>query len=520
MRRVLFLGALALVASCGDRGTPPAPGLVLRASGGATTEAGGSATVLVSLAMAPTADVTLDVLSSDATEGAVLDPATELPTAWATLTFTPADWDVPRTITAVGLDDDVLDGDVTWAVSFAVSSSPDTGYAALGVASVPFSNRDDDTPGIVLSRETLSTWEVGSTTDVFTVALASRPTSTVTIPVTSERPAEVQLRSDSSLGVTLARVDLVFTPSSWSAPQTVAVVGMPDGTSDGDQTFAVTVGPATGDAAYAALTSRSVTVTNHDVTQGGGFTVPPFAASIVEGSLGSFCVQLTSTPAADVSLTVASGDAAEGLLSTGTSSGPFTASATLTIGAGTTGGCVWIMGQRDDVIDGARYYAITVGPSSSGDATFDGLPPQLVEVLSYDVDSPAVSIGPYIFEVAEGGPVATLTVWLGCRPGAEVTVPVRVDLPSEALISTAGGPFVPSLALLFTPADWAPREVVVQAVDDTLYEPGGAHGFYVLLDPSVSLDVHYDGLSVGANGSYGYVTDNDAFPAAAVPAPP
>lgn len=511
MRRLLFLGALALVAACGDRWSAPAPGLVLAPSGAATTEAGGTATVRVSLAMAPSAGVTLDVVSTDSTEGAVVDPSTGQPAAWATLQFTPDDWSVPQSVTVVGMDDDARDGDVTWALSFAVSSSADAGYAALGVANVPFSNRDDDTPGIVLSRETLSTWEVGSTADVFTVALASRPNGTVTIPVTSERPAEVQLRGEASLGVTLARVDLVFTPSSWSAPQAVTVVGMPDGTSDGDQTFAVTVGPAAGDPAFAALATRSVTVTNHDVAQGGGFTVPAFGAAVPEGSLGSFCVQLTSTPAADVSLTVRSGDAAEGLLSTETSSGPFTASATLTIGAGTTGGCVWIMGQRDDVVDGTRYYAIAVGPSSSADAAFDGLPPQLVEVVSYDVDSPGVSIGPYIFDVAEGGPTATLTVWLGSRPGAEVTVPVRVDLPAEALISTAGGPFVPSLALLFTPADWAPREVLVQAVDDAIYEPGGAHGFYVLLDPAVSLDVHYDGLWGGANGSYGYVTDNDAF---------
>ncbi|HSN14584.1 MAG TPA: hypothetical protein VLT61_08120, partial [Anaeromyxobacteraceae bacterium] len=195
MRRLLSLGALALVAACGDRWSAPAPGLVLVPSGAATTEAGGTATVRVSLAMAPSAGVTLDVVSSDSTEGAVVDPSTGQPAAWAMLQFTPDDWSVPQSVTVVGMDDDARDGDVTWALSFAVSSSADAGYAALGVANVPFSNRDDDTPGIVLSRETLSTWEVGSTADVFTVARASRPNGTVTIPVTSERPAEVQLRS-------------------------------------------------------------------------------------------------------------------------------------------------------------------------------------------------------------------------------------------------------------------------------------------------------------------------------------
>ena len=70
-------------------------------SGLTTTEAGGTATFTVVLDSQPTANVTIALSSSDTTE-ATVSPAS--------LTFTPANWNVAQTVTVTGVDDLVDDG--------------------------------------------------------------------------------------------------------------------------------------------------------------------------------------------------------------------------------------------------------------------------------------------------------------------------------------------------------------------------------------------------------------------------
>jgi hypothetical protein len=233
MRRALAIASLALSLACGDRWVPPEPGLVLTAETDVTTEAGGTATLQVSLLNAPSGAVTVDVLSSDSAEGAIVAPASGLPTAWVTLQFTPADWSVPRAVTVVGIDDDARDGDVAWSAIVVVAESADERYAALDAASVTFTNQDDDTPAIVLSRTSIETWASGQTTDSFTVVLASRPASTVIVPVVSGNTVGGLLRASTSPMVADPRVELVFTPSDWTTPREVTVVGQGIGVPSG-----------------------------------------------------------------------------------------------------------------------------------------------------------------------------------------------------------------------------------------------------------------------------------------------
>jgi len=61
-----------------------------------TTEAGGTATFTARLTSMPSGDVSFDLSSSDATEGSV-EPAS--------LTFTPANWNVPQTVTVRSAED-------------------------------------------------------------------------------------------------------------------------------------------------------------------------------------------------------------------------------------------------------------------------------------------------------------------------------------------------------------------------------------------------------------------------------
>jgi hypothetical protein len=109
---------------------------------GPTTEANEGrptdATFTVRLNSIPAANVTLTVSVSDPTEGAVVGPTT--------LTFTPANATTPQTVGLIGVDDDLQDGDVIYAVVFAAATSTDAAYAGLKPPDLAVTNVDNDTP--------------------------------------------------------------------------------------------------------------------------------------------------------------------------------------------------------------------------------------------------------------------------------------------------------------------------------------------------------------------------------------
>ena len=108
--------------------------LVTEATDLRTTEAGGTATFNVALGVAPTADVSVALASSDTSEGTVAPP---------TLTFTTTNWGTVQTVTVTGVDDSDLDGDVSYNITFTVTS-PDSDWDGLTVAAVAVSNADDE----------------------------------------------------------------------------------------------------------------------------------------------------------------------------------------------------------------------------------------------------------------------------------------------------------------------------------------------------------------------------------------
>jgi len=88
-------------------------------SGLVTTEAGGTASFTVVLNSEPGALVTVPVASTNTAEGTV---------SAATLTFTPANWNVPQTVTVTGVDDALADGPVAYGITVGPSSSSDAYY--------------------------------------------------------------------------------------------------------------------------------------------------------------------------------------------------------------------------------------------------------------------------------------------------------------------------------------------------------------------------------------------------------
>ncbi len=111
-----------------------APGLTIGTpSARSTSESGTSLTFTVVLNLAPAADVTVPVTSTNPAEGAVSP---------AVLVFTVLDWNLPQTVTVTGVPDAVVDGPQPFAIRLGATTSADPLYDALAPLDLPFTNAD------------------------------------------------------------------------------------------------------------------------------------------------------------------------------------------------------------------------------------------------------------------------------------------------------------------------------------------------------------------------------------------
>lgn len=478
--RLAAAALTALIAACGGGGgLAPSPGFMLSATNLATSESGTTASFQVALATPPASTVLVTVTTADTTEGLVRVPGSTFPSTWGQVQFTPTDWASPRTITIVPQDDAMADGNVTYSVTVAVGFTTDTSYLAVPPRVVSVTNGDDDTAGVTLGKTLLATSETGPTTDSFTVVLNSQPTATVTLPVTSTDPSEGLVRAGASSAA--ASVSLTFTSGNWNVPQTVTVVGQDDLVADGNQTYSVTVGPATGAAEYAALGTQSPSVTNAD-DDTAGVTVLPSATPIVtseNGTTGTFTVRLNSQPIADVVLPVSSGKPAEGLLS-GDGQGP-AASIALVFTAvdWNVARTVTLTGQDDlasPVLGDNVAYTVTVGPATGADPVYPGLAAIPVAALNTDNDVATFSIpqaGGAPLQTSESGTTATFAIQINKAPSSNVVLPVTVSDVTEGLVRGGSSPVIAASAVnvTFTPLDWqTPQTITVVGQPDIVVD--------------------------------------------------
>jgi hypothetical protein len=100
-----------------------------------TSESGSSVTFSVALNKKPTADVTLPLSSSDPGEGTVMP---------ASLTFTPANWDVPQYVTVTGVDDKDQDGAQAYKIVTGTVVTTDAEYSGLDPDDLAAVNADNE----------------------------------------------------------------------------------------------------------------------------------------------------------------------------------------------------------------------------------------------------------------------------------------------------------------------------------------------------------------------------------------
>lgn len=427
-----------------------------------TNEAGGTANFSVVLTAAPTANVTLTLTSSNTREGSVTP---------SVVTFTPANWNVAKTVTVTGVDDSVDDGDAPYSVLVTGITSTDPSYNNLVAPSVNLVNVDnDDSALLVTPSSSLVTTEAGGTT-IFTVALRSQPSAEVTLSISSSNRREGNVSSTTE----------TFTATNWNQARSITIKGVDDNITDGNMPYYVAINVASSaDQHYAALGEVRVNVTNLDNDQA-RFIVTPNAglATSESGGQATVLVRLSSQPTAAVSLNLTSSNPAEGKL----------APATLTFL--TTNWdipqAVVVTGVDDAIADGNVQYTVLLNPAVSTDRNYNGLDAPDLSIVNIDNDVANILITPgtNVFTTETGG-VATFTLALSKAPAGNVSIGLTSSKPGEGLPNRS--------TIVFTASNWnLPTTVTVAGIDDNALD--GDVLYSIITAPAISGDIAYNGMN-------------------------
>jgi hypothetical protein len=100
-----------------------------------TNENGTTAAFSMRLGSQPSADVTVSFTSGDTSECGISPES---------LTFASANWSTAQTVTVTGVDDFIVDGDITYDITGSASAPGEPHYDGINVPVVTVTNQDDD----------------------------------------------------------------------------------------------------------------------------------------------------------------------------------------------------------------------------------------------------------------------------------------------------------------------------------------------------------------------------------------
>ncbi len=446
-------------------------GFSVSAISGNTTEAGVTATFTVVLNSQPTGVVTTTVHSSDTSEGTITT---------STLVFSPADWNLARTITVTGIDDSVDDGNIAYSIILDTSTSTDdVNYDGLNPADVAITNTDNDTSGVtVVESGGTSDITEGGATDSYTIVLNSEPTGDVAVSISADADSTISTSS------------IVFTSANWNTAQTITVTAVNDALAEGDHTSTLSHVATSTDLGYEGIAIADVVanVTDNDAA---AFDVSVISGNTTEaGGTATFTVVLLSPPSGVVTTTVHSSDESEGTVNTST----LVFDATSWNLART----VTVTGVNDLLVDGNIAYSIILDTATStDDVNYNGINPADVAVNNTDNDIAGITLteSAGTTDITEGGATDSYTLVLNSEPTGDVTVNIAFD--AQATISSS--------SIVFSTLNWnVAQTIVVAAANDNLVEGGHTA---TLTQTVTSTDPAYDGMVVP--DVVATVTDND-----------
>ena len=386
----------------------------------------------VKLATEPRSQVTVTVV--DPTDNSLVTASP------GTLTFNSSNWRTAQDVTVTAAPDRNT-SDETATITFSVTQTgtdPDE-YEGLTVPDVAVTVTDPDKADVVLFDTEISVTEESTAT--YNVQLSHQPPSgqTLTVAIAVTGPS-------GATPVTLDKSSLTFNSGIWDIGQTVTVTGVADANLVNEEfTLTHTV---SGTNAGSATPTLKVTRNDNDTPN---LDLSSSSVTTVEDLSGTFDLNLTQQPSADVTVTVQPVGSNHDLTISASSCSSAAASADFTFSTTTwnTAQTVTVCAAHDyDAQDDTSELSFTV---ASTDSSYNGLSFANSTVTVTDDDTESVEISETALSITEGdGTVATATynVSLTAAPsGGNVTVTIAV--PNNDDVTT--NPTV----LTFQPSDWA-----------------------------------------------------------------
>ncbi len=435
------------------------PGMVAAVAGAAVTvsratltvDEGSRGTYKVVLDVQPAGDVTITV--GGASGDVTVDTNAGRAGNQSLLIFTPANWSVAQTVTVSAGEDPDAATDAKVTLTHTAAGG---GYAAVTVASVVVTVRENDVAGVTVSRPALTVFEESSGT--YTVRLNSAPSANVTVTVAG---TSGDVTVDTDTGTTGNQNTLTFTTANYATAQTVTVSAGEDGDTATDPDVTLTHSASGG--GYGSVTIASVTVSVVEI-DAPGVTISTAALTVPEGGRGNYTVRLNKAPTANVTITVG-GTAGDVTVDTNSTMTGNQNTLTFTTTDFATAQTVTVAAAEDD--DALVDAAVTLTHSSSSSDTGYGssLSISSLAVSVTENDTPGVTLSTLALAVAEGDS-STYTVRLNTAPSAEVTVTVS---GATGDVTVSGAPF------RFTAANFStPQTVTVAAAEDEDAAPDAA----------------------------------------------
>lgn len=504
------------------------PGFIVSSSlSRALTEGGQNAVFTVRLASKPTADVTVDIDEESAKNQNTGNPACSegvityigatkvsaaIPSAAdfscsksgsisKTLTFTPTNWNSAQTVTVVGVDDEIDDGNTQFTIKLLAAVSTDRDYNGLNPADVSANNNNDDTAGFIIvavnqvdaAESTYTTADAklspiyGFATDdmnvldnskysQFTIRLRSEPTADVVLNLAvSSSNADGLFRDTGSSSKSLTFTTVKGGTNGWNIARTVKLKGNSDNSNEGNHQYQVIVTPATADSNYSSeskVRRPEFRINSCDNDKDNLLISCSRSSSLLatseSGATAKVWFIAQSAPASTATIPVYSNAEASNYTTNGFSNSeakvttggggtaagtPFTANARVTTGnwnTMTSGGSNYVTAQGidDSVFDGNKPYKL-VTQAAVGGLTYD-----CPDVNIYNIDNETAFIITQV-NTTEGNTAAdnkTFGIRLGMAPTKDVSVSVSCQSASCAFLGNSSSPG--TVELTFTAANW------------------------------------------------------------------
>ncbi len=418
------------------------------------SEPNNSTIMILKLTSIPEAPVTIALASRDLTECNVP----------ASVTLDSTNWKNGVGASVFAVNDDVDDDDQTCNVQATVTSA-DSHYHGLAVSDFPVTVVDDDSAGTVISPAVLVISEPEESA-IFTIALTSEPTATVTLHWVSDDGSECVGPADATLDA-----------GNWRAGVAVTVTAVDDAIDDEAQLCTVVTSTDSGDPKYQAIVSADLPVTVNDDDVAGVVVAPQQVVTGEPNGRTAFSVTLTSEPIAAVTVNLSSGDIGE-------CSVP--ASVTLDATNWAIGVSVPVQAVDDRIDDADQLCAVETAVTSPDGKYAAIAAADVVATVQDDGDSAGILLSSIALTVSEPAGTAGFTVTLNSEPVAPVTIDLVPDDPSECS----------AIAVTLDATNWeSGATVLVRAVDDHVDD--GTQSC-TLQSTAKSDDPLYEGMAIEA----------------------